>query len=103
MGGRGQRHPANCWWVAWILLLCFEERILAQLRYSVAEEVQVGSPVGNVAKDLGLDIGTLADRRFRIVSGPNHALFQLNQNNGVLYVGKNMDREELCDGIKTTL
>uniref|UniRef100_A0A3Q0S0E2 Protocadherin 2 alpha a 1 n=1 Tax=Amphilophus citrinellus TaxID=61819 RepID=A0A3Q0S0E2_AMPCI len=103
MGKRGQRHRVNCSWIAGILLLCFAERILAQLRYSVPEEVQVGSPVGNVAKDLGLDISSLAGRKFRIVSGPNHALFQLNQNNGVLYVGKKMDREELCDGNKVCL
>uniref|UniRef100_A0A3B4U4G7 Si:ch73-379j16.2 n=2 Tax=Seriola dumerili TaxID=41447 RepID=A0A3B4U4G7_SERDU len=103
MGGRGQRRRVNCWWVAGILLLCFVERIVAQLKYSVPEEVQVGSPVGNVAKDLGLDTSTLTDRRFRIVSGPNHALFQLNQNNGVLYVGKIMDREEVCDGTKVCL
>uniref|UniRef100_A0A3P9AT12 Si:ch73-379j16.2 n=1 Tax=Maylandia zebra TaxID=106582 RepID=A0A3P9AT12_9CICH len=77
--------------------------ILAQLRYSVPEEVQVGYPVGNVAKDLGLEISSLTGRKFRIVSGPNHYLFQLNQNNGVLYVGKKMDREELCDGSKVCL
>ncbi|XP_070819222.1 protocadherin alpha-3-like [Chaetodon trifascialis] len=100
MGERGQRRRVNGWWVVGISLLCFGERIVAQLRYSVPEEMQVGSPVGNVAKDLGLDISTLTDRRFRIVSGPNHALFQLNPNNGVLYIGKNMDREELCDGSK---
>ncbi|XP_076595804.1 protocadherin alpha-3-like [Chaetodon auriga] len=100
MGERGQRRRVNCWWVVGISLLCFGERIVAQLRYSVPEEIQVGSLVGNVAKDLGLDISTLTDRRFRIVSGPNHALFQLNPNNGVLYIGKNMDREELCDGAK---
>uniref|UniRef100_UPI0037E7B0CE protocadherin alpha-3-like n=1 Tax=Semicossyphus pulcher TaxID=241346 RepID=UPI0037E7B0CE len=103
MGERGQRRRVNCWCVAGILLLCFGERILAQLRYSVPEEVQAGSPVGNVAKDLGLDISTLKQRRFRIVSGPNHALFQLNQNNGVLYIGGKMDREELCEGIKVCL
>ncbi|XP_069026674.1 protocadherin alpha-3-like isoform X32 [Embiotoca jacksoni] len=103
MGGRGQWRRVNCRWIAGVLLLCFVQRILAQLRYSVLEEVQVGSPVGNVAKDLGLDISTLTGRRFRIVSGPNHALFQLNQNNGVLSVGKIMDREELCDGTKICL
>ncbi|XP_029369152.1 protocadherin alpha-3-like [Echeneis naucrates] len=103
MGGRGQRHRVNCLWVVGILLLCAVDRTLAQLRYSVSEEVRVGSTIGNVAKDLGLDITTLTDRRFRIVSGPNHALFQLNQNNGVLYVGKNIDREELCDDAKICL
>ncbi|XP_070819206.1 protocadherin alpha-3-like isoform X30 [Chaetodon trifascialis] len=103
MGERGQRRRVDGWWVVGISLLCFGERIVAQLRYSVPEEMQVGSPVGNVAKDLGLDISTLTDRRFRIVSGPNHALFQLNPNNGVLYIGKNMDREELCDGSKVCM
>ncbi|XP_060905115.1 protocadherin alpha-10-like [Labrus mixtus] len=103
MGKRGQRRRVNCWCVTGILLLCFVERVVAQLRYAVPEEVRAGSPVGNVAKDLGLDISTLKDRRFRIVSGPNHALFQLNQNNGVLYIGEKMDREELCEGIKVCL
>ncbi|XP_034400090.1 protocadherin alpha-3-like [Cyclopterus lumpus] len=103
MGEGRQRLRVSCWWVAGILLLCCGERILGQLRYSVPEEVQVGSPVGNVAKDLGLDVSTLTDRRCRIVSGPNHALFQLNQNNGVLYIGHIVDREELCDGIKVCL
>ncbi|XP_063732894.1 protocadherin alpha-3-like [Eleginops maclovinus] len=103
MGEQGQRRRVNCCWMAGILLLGFGELVLAQLRYSVPEEVEVGSSVGNVAKDLGLDISTLTDRRFRIVSGPNHALFQLNQNNGVLYIGKTVDREELCDGIKVCL
>ncbi|KAM9849747.1 protocadherin beta-15-like [Aulostomus maculatus] len=103
MGDRGQRRRVSCWWVCGILLFFFGQRILAQLRYSIPEEVQVGSTVGNVAKDLGLDIRTLTERRFRIVSGPNHALFQLDQNNGVLYVGKNMDREEICAGAKVCL
>ncbi|XP_033989907.1 protocadherin alpha-3-like [Trematomus bernacchii] len=103
MGERGQRRRVNCCWMAGILFLGFGELVSAQLRYSVPEEVQVGSVVGNVAKDLGLDISTLTDRRFRIVSGPNDALFQLNQINGVLYIGKTMDREELCDGFKVCL
>ncbi|XP_029703576.1 protocadherin alpha-3-like [Takifugu rubripes] len=100
---RGQRRRLNSRSVAVIVLLCFVERILAQLRYSLPEEIQVGHPVGNVAKDLGLDISSLAARRFRIVPGPNHHLFQLNHNNGMLYVEKKIDREELCDGTKVCL
>ncbi|XP_052010722.1 protocadherin gamma-A11-like [Xyrauchen texanus] len=57
-----------------------------------------GSFVGNIAKDLGLDANTLADRRFRIVSGSKEALFQVNQNNGELYTDKKIDREVVCDG-----
>ncbi|XP_045574125.1 protocadherin alpha-7 isoform X9 [Salmo salar] len=100
MGDRGQRRRLEYWWVAlcFSLLLCFGEQVSAQIRYSIPEEVKEGSVVGNVAKDLGLDVSTLVERRFRIVSGSKDALFQVNQNNGLLYVHKNIDREELCGG-----
>ncbi|CAB1325308.1 unnamed protein product [Coregonus sp. 'balchen'] len=100
MGDGRQRRRWEYWWVAlrFSLLLCFGEQVSAQIRYSIPEEVREGSVVGNVAKDLGLDVSTLLERRFRIVSGSNYALFQVNQNNGVLYVHKNIDREVLCDG-----
>ncbi|XP_043112667.1 protocadherin gamma-A5-like [Puntigrus tetrazona] len=93
----GQRRG---WWVlqCFSLLLCFGRQVSAQIRYSVPEEVKVGFVVGNCAKDLGLDVGTLVDRRFRIVSGSNDALFRVNQNNGILHVDKHIDREEVCDG-----
>uniref|UniRef100_A0A8C8EH65 Protocadherin alpha 8-like n=1 Tax=Oncorhynchus tshawytscha TaxID=74940 RepID=A0A8C8EH65_ONCTS len=96
----GQRRRWEYWCVAlrFSLLLCFVEQVSAQIRYSIPEEVKEGSVVGNVAKDLGLDVSTLLERRFRIVSGSKDALFQVNQNNGVLYVYKNIDREELCVG-----
>ncbi|XP_067262627.1 protocadherin alpha-3-like [Chanodichthys erythropterus] len=100
MGSGGQRRRLEYWWIAlcFSLLLCFKQQISAQVRYSISEEVKVGSLVGNIAKDLGLEINALEDRRFRIVSGSEEALFQVNQNNGILYVHKRIDREELCDG-----
>ncbi|XP_067313968.1 protocadherin alpha-8-like [Pseudorasbora parva] len=100
MKAGGQRRGWECWWISLCLslLLSLGQQVSAQIRYSVPEEVKEGSVVGNCAKDLGLDISTLVDRRFRIVSGSNDALFQVNQNNGILYVEKHIDREELCDG-----
>ncbi|XP_038848500.1 protocadherin alpha-13-like [Salvelinus namaycush] len=99
MGGGGQRRRWEYCWVVlrFSLLLCLGE-VSAQIRYSIPEEVKEGSVVGNVAKDLGLDVSTLVERRFRIVSGSKDALFQVNQNNGVLYVHKNIDREGICSG-----
>ncbi|KAG9335344.1 hypothetical protein JZ751_005346 [Albula glossodonta] len=79
-------------------VLCFGARVSAQLRYSVPEEVKKGTVVGTVAKDLGFDVSTLEERRFRIVSGSEEPLFQVNPNNGALYVDKRIDREEICDG-----
>ncbi|XP_058263975.1 protocadherin alpha-8-like isoform X9 [Hemibagrus wyckioides] len=96
----GQRRRLERWRIALCasLLMCFADRVSAHIRYSVAEEVNNGSVVGNLAKDLGLDVNTLVDRRFRIVSGTNDALFRLNQKNGVLYVHAMIDREQICEG-----
>ncbi|XP_056328896.1 protocadherin alpha-2-like [Danio aesculapii] len=86
-----------CWRITLSLLLCFGNVVSAQIKYIVPEEVKEGSVVGNIAKDLSLDISTLAHRRFRIVSGPDEPLFQVNQNNGEMHVNKRIDREKLCD------
>ncbi|XP_071377139.1 protocadherin alpha-3-like [Centroberyx affinis] len=100
MGDRRQRRKLEYWWVVLLfsLMLCFEQQASAQISYSVPEEVNVGSVVGNAAKDLGLDISTLTERRFRIVSGSRDDLFTVNHKNGALLVHKNIDRELLCDG-----
>ncbi|XP_026050066.1 protocadherin alpha-8-like [Astatotilapia calliptera] len=101
MEAGGQRRGTQCWWLAisFSLMLSCVERVSAQIKYSIQEEVKVGSVVGNVAKDLGLDISSLEERRFRIVSGAEDAQFEVNSNNGVLYVHGNIDREELCERI----
>ncbi|XP_068571560.1 protocadherin alpha-6-like [Cebidichthys violaceus] len=80
------------------LLLFIGKQAFAQIRYSVPEEAKEGTVVGNVAKDLGIEITSLSDRRFRVVSGSKETFFEVNQNNGALYVHKKIDREELCHG-----
>ncbi len=98
MEHEGQRRRWECWRIAlcFSVLLCIGEHVSAQIRYTIPEEVKGGTVVGNVAKDLGLDVGALTDRRFRIVSGSNDDFFQVDQN-GVLHVHKKIDREALCD------
>ncbi|XP_058263986.1 protocadherin alpha-7-like [Hemibagrus wyckioides] len=78
------------------IVLCFCGKVFAQIRYSIAEESTHGSVVGNIAKDLGLDVNRLKERRFRIVSGSKDDILQINQDNGVLFVSGNIDREQLC-------
>ncbi|KAI3351745.1 hypothetical protein L3Q82_020585, partial [Scortum barcoo] len=63
---------------------------------TLQEELKLGTAVGNVAKDLGLDLGRLADRNLRVVSGTKQELFKVNPRDGVLFVNQRVDREELC-------
>ncbi|XP_028272746.1 protocadherin alpha-8-like [Parambassis ranga] len=101
----GQRRGIQSWWVALSFFVMFScvERVSGQIKYSIPEELKVGSVVGNVAKDLGLDISSLEERHFRIVSGSEDAQFKVNPNNGVLIVHKNIDREQLCESVSPCL
>ncbi|XP_059201788.1 protocadherin alpha-8-like isoform X18 [Centropristis striata] len=102
MARRGCRAWLECLVAVIVCLnLCFN-LTSAQLRYSIPEELTVGAVVGNIAKDLGLDISALNTRGFRIVSGSTEPLFQLN-NNGILHVHRKIDREEVCERISTCI
>ncbi|XP_030622152.1 protocadherin alpha-8-like [Chanos chanos] len=79
------------------ILLFFWKGVIGQIRYSVSEEQQDGTVVGNIAKDLGIDSRTLKERGFRIVSASRDSLFNVNQDDGILYLSKRLDREEICE------
>ncbi|ELW54093.1 Protocadherin beta-11 [Tupaia chinensis] len=65
-------------------------------RFSVVEETQSGSLIGNLAKDLGLEVGELASRGAQVVSNDNKELLHLDINTGDLILRETLDREELC-------
>ncbi|XP_053422780.1 protocadherin gamma-A1 isoform X13 [Nycticebus coucang] len=84
-----------------LMLLCLFLELLVKteaetIRYSVPEEIDKGSFVGNIAKDLGLQPQDLGDRRVRIVSKGRLQLFALNPRSGSLVSAGRIDREELC-------
>ncbi|XP_030595798.1 protocadherin alpha-5-like isoform X15 [Archocentrus centrarchus] len=69
--------------------------VAAQIVYTVTEESSPGTSVGNLAKDLHLDVHELEARGFKI-SGPNTRYFEVNVKTGILLVKDRLDREELC-------
>ncbi|XP_072923115.1 uncharacterized protein [Hemitrygon akajei] len=83
-----------------VLIFIFLVFILRQgvglIRYSIAEELEYGSSVGNIAEHLGLIAGELSARKCRLVSADGSRHFQVNLETGVLFVSSRIDREQLC-------
>nr|XP_061793139.1 protocadherin beta-15-like [Nerophis lumbriciformis] len=65
--------------------------------FSLPEELNRGSVIGNLAKDLGLKASALAGRKARIdADGSGKRFCDLNLRNGELIVSDRIDREGLC-------
>ncbi|XP_042158883.1 protocadherin gamma-A11-like isoform X7 [Oncorhynchus tshawytscha] len=97
----GEAVNSAVWGLRWkvrvsMLLVCVLSAVNGQIRYSVPEEMRKGLFVGDVAKDLGLDVKRLISGRARLVIDGNNQYVELNQNKGHLVVKERIDREKLC-------
>ncbi|CAL8304802.1 unnamed protein product [Arctogadus glacialis] len=85
-------------WIVFSVLLCFCEWSVAQISYSVSEEVDKGTVVGNLAKDLNLNLQQLHSRNLEINSAKGRVdpsdKFSINGETGVITVKSNIDFEE---------
>ncbi|XP_072006243.1 protocadherin gamma-B5-like [Engystomops pustulosus] len=70
--------------------------VSGHIRYSINEELRKGSIVGNIAKDLQLDVKDLTRRKLQIMSDVSDKYFSINIDNGNLYIADRIDRETLC-------
>uniref|UniRef100_A0A8B9GX70 Cadherin domain-containing protein n=1 Tax=Astyanax mexicanus TaxID=7994 RepID=A0A8B9GX70_ASTMX len=65
--------------------------------FSVPEEMKIGYVIGNIAKDLGLNLNSLSARKARIDGeGTRRKHCDINVYNGELTVSERIDREGLC-------
>ncbi|XP_009644251.2 protocadherin gamma-B2-like, partial [Egretta garzetta] len=70
-----------------------------QLRYSVPEEMPKGSFVGDVAKDLALELPALRHRGVHVFDTGRTQYFFLDLQNGHLSIKERVDREEICAAV----
>ncbi|XP_059918500.1 protocadherin beta-15-like [Gadus macrocephalus] len=84
--------------VPWFVIFCaFLQCTNGDLVYSVQEEIKLGSVIGNIAKDLGLDVGRLSTRKARIeTEGNDKRCCDVHLRSGDLVVAERMDREKIC-------
>nr|DBA30634.1 TPA: hypothetical protein GDO54_006589 [Pyxicephalus adspersus] len=91
------------WQVVFYLLLCSWGWVSGQLRYSIAEESDLGTVVGNVGLDLGINPGDVGKRSLTLGSEGGSRYFTIDQRNGALTVRERIDRESLCGSSSSCL
>ncbi|XP_053179591.1 protocadherin gamma-A11-like [Scomber japonicus] len=80
-----------------VMCLLALQNVCAEVNYSIPEEMKPGTTIGNIAKDLGLDMNTLSTRKARIdTEGNNERFCAVNLKTGDLSVAERIDRESLC-------
>ncbi|KAI7801540.1 protocadherin 2 alpha b 7 precursor [Triplophysa rosa] len=86
----------NLLWIYLTILYCLLRISSGQIVFSVSEEANAGTAVGNLVKDLNLNLQDLEHRGFQIASGPNQRYFDVNMKTGILKIKEKIDREQLC-------
>uniref|UniRef100_A0A672FPZ6 Cadherin domain-containing protein n=1 Tax=Salarias fasciatus TaxID=181472 RepID=A0A672FPZ6_SALFA len=90
-----QRNNSPRYMLTYIVLLGFHWES-ASISYSINEEANKGTVVGNIANDLHLSIQELETRDLQIVSSNRKKYFDVDLRRGSLVVNDRIDREELC-------
>ncbi|XP_016305839.1 protocadherin beta-15-like, partial [Sinocyclocheilus anshuiensis] len=98
MGNMDRRFfPTHCLIVGISLIIVITHAAYGDVSYSFPEEMNRGSVIGNIAKDLGLDVNRLTSRKARIdAEGNKNRFCDINLRTGEMIVADRIDREVLC-------
>ncbi|XP_030000810.1 protocadherin gamma-A4-like isoform X45 [Sphaeramia orbicularis] len=95
MGDKGIQATGKTFCIAAFILTL--HLVNGDLSYSIPEEMKLQSVIGNIAKDLGLDLTTISSRKARLDFEGNHKRYcDINLSNGDLVTSERIDRETLC-------
>ncbi|CAB1337117.1 unnamed protein product [Coregonus sp. 'balchen'] len=79
------------------LFLLTLHSVCGDVSYSFPEEMKRGSVIGNIAKDLGIDVRRLSARKARVDTEGNRKRYcDINLSTGDFIVAERIDREGLC-------
>ncbi|XP_012501281.1 PREDICTED: protocadherin beta-3 [Propithecus coquereli] len=95
-GERKERVPKQRQVLIFFVLLGIAQAGSEPRHYSVAEEMESGSFVANLLKDLGLEVYELSARTPRVISKGKKLHLQFDRQTGDLLLNEKLDREELC-------
>ncbi|XP_061463306.1 protocadherin gamma-A4-like [Rhineura floridana] len=87
--------------IIFFCIIC--EAVTEQIHYSIPEEMPKGSFVGNIAKDLRLDIKDFSHHGVSFVCRGKMEYFALNNKSGHLYMKERLDRELTCPQVERCL
>ncbi|XP_055782722.1 protocadherin gamma-A4-like isoform X26 [Salvelinus fontinalis] len=95
MGHKGILVTGLVYCVALFLLTLHS--VYGDVSYSFPEEMERGSVIGNIAKDLGIDVRRLSARKARIDTEGNRKRYcDINLSTGEFIIAERNDREGLC-------
>ncbi|XP_058268040.1 protocadherin gamma-A11-like isoform X31 [Hemibagrus wyckioides] len=77
-------------------LILFSNLVNGQIRYSIPEEMPVGSFIGSISTDLGLEPKRLLSGKARVFTADSSQYVGLDKEKGQLVVKEKIDREHLC-------
>ncbi|XP_078087669.1 protocadherin gamma-C5-like [Mustelus asterias] len=82
-------------------LVYMPDLIAGQIRYSIPEELEQDTFIGNIARDLELNVRQLSARKFRLASDNGKQYLKVNLDNGVLSIRERINREYICGSVAT--